>query len=127
MTFNWQIAHLLKISTALSFELHPKYPNYVQIAIFFILVFQNHSSLFFIILFFLNYSIKNMYMNCLSISATLIFYVCVCLRFTQSQHFTTKNIVVSLDWKNWLHRNNDRKKTKISFNQIAGWIVIYLR
>lgn len=62
--------------------------------------------------FFLNYSIKNMYMNCLSISATLIFYVCVCLRFTQSQHFTTKNIVVSLDWKNWLHRNNDRKKRK---------------
>lgn len=62
---------------------------------FFILVFQNHSSLFFIILFFLNYSIKNMYMNCLSISATLIFYACVCSRFTQSQHFTTKNIDVS--------------------------------
>lgn len=36
-----------------------------------------------------------MYMNCLSISATLIFYACVCSRFTQSQHFTTKNIDVS--------------------------------
>lgn len=78
--------------------------------------------------FFLNYSIKNMYMNCLSISATLIFYACVCSRFTQSQHFTTKNIDVSfIGLKKIGCIGIMIKKTRISSNQIADWIIIYLR